>query len=280
MALRAPRKRRPPARRARRTSRTPPRWRRRWTATTSSSTWPRIPTSRARRPSRPSTSGRAPRSPSSVRRGDADDQREAHPLRVGQRRLRRSRHARGRRGPRPAGAGLDLRRQQARGRGADRQLRAHVRPLRLRLPLRQRGRPAPDARRRLRLRARAAARGSGGRAADLAAHPRRRHQCKSYIHVDDVVARGVDRARRRRTRRSHVYNVATGDYITVREIAELAVECVGLAPDSVRFAYTGGDRGWKGDVPSCGSTPRRIRALGWRCERLLARGAARSRCWR
>ena len=46
-----------------------------------------------------------------------------------------------------------------------------------------------------------------------------------------------------------VYNVATGDYITVREIAELAVECVGLAPDSVRFAFTGGDRGWKGDVP-------------------------------
>ena len=32
-----------------------------------------------------------------------------------------------------------------------------------------------------------------------------------------------------------------------REIADLAVECLGLP--SVRYEYTGGDRGWKGDVP-------------------------------
>ena len=63
------------------------------------------------------------------------------------------------------------------------------------------------------------------------------------------------------------YNVATGDYITVREIAELAVECVGLPAGSVRFAYTGGDRGWKGDVPVVRLETARIRALGWRCER-------------
>ena len=35
----------------------------------------------------------------------------------------------------------------------------------------------------------------------------------------------------------------------MREIAELAVACVGLAARRVRFAFTGGDRGWKGDVP-------------------------------
>ena len=64
-----------------------------------------------------------------------------------------------------------------------------------------------------------------------------------------------------------VYNVATGDYITVREIAELAVECLGLAAGGVRFAYTGGDRGWKGDVPVVRLDTDRIKALGWRCER-------------
>ncbi len=39
-----------------------------------------------------------------------------------------------------------------------------------------------------------------------------------------------------------VYNVATGDYITVTEIAHLALN-VGLTEDKVRIEYTGGDRG-------------------------------------
>jgi len=91
-------------------------------------------------------------------------------------------------------------------------------------------------------------------------------QSKSYIHVDDVV-RAVLAAHAGTTAPFAAYNVATGDYITVREIAELAVECVGLAPGSVRFDYTGGDRGWKGDVPVVRLDTRRIRALGWRCDR-------------
>ncbi|MES1209049.1 MAG: NAD-dependent dehydratase, partial [Pseudomonadota bacterium] len=62
------------------------------------------------------------------------------------------------------------------------------------------------------------------------------------------------------------YNVATGDYITVREIAALAVECVGLRPEQVSFEYSGGDRGWKGDVPIVRLDTARIQSLGWRCE--------------
>jgi len=91
-------------------------------------------------------------------------------------------------------------------------------------------------------------------------------QSKSYIHVDDVV-RAVLTAHVRTAAPFAAYNVATGDYITVREIAELAVACVGLGPGSVRFAFTGGDRGWKGDVPIVRLDTSRIRALGWRCER-------------
>ena len=59
------------------------------------------------------------------------------------------------------------------------------------------------------------------------------------------------------------FNVATGDYITVTEIAELAVTAAGLRPDDVEFSYTGGDRGWKGDVPIVRLDTTRIRALGW-----------------
>jgi UDP-glucose 4-epimerase len=57
------------------------------------------------------------------------------------------------------------------------------------------------------------------------------------------------------------FNVATGDYITVADIAELALEVLGLR-DTV-FHFTGGDRGWKGDVPVVRINTDRIRALGW-----------------
>jgi UDP-glucose 4-epimerase len=57
------------------------------------------------------------------------------------------------------------------------------------------------------------------------------------------------------------FNVATGDYITVREIAELAVEVVGL--DGVEIEYGTESRGWKGDVPVVRLATDRIRALGW-----------------
>ena len=62
-------------------------------------------------------------------------------------------------------------------------------------------------------------------------------------------------------------NVATGDYVIVNEIAELALQCLGLEPSTVKFRYSGGDRGWKGDVPVVRLATDHIRALGWRCRR-------------
>ena len=59
-----------------------------------------------------------------------------------------------------------------------------------------------------------------------------------------------------------VYNVATGDYITVTEIARLAVELLGLS--GVEFSYSGGPRGWKGNVPVIRFDTQKLRATGWR----------------
>jgi UDP-glucose 4-epimerase len=98
-------------------------------------------------------------------------------------------------------------------------------------------------------------------------------QSKSYVHVRDVV-RAVMTAHAKAPPPFQVYNVATGDTITVRDIAALAVECVGLPAGSVAFEYTGGDRGWKGDVPVIRLDTARIRELGWRCE-LTSREALR-----
>src|SRR5262249_112522 len=88
-------------------------------------------------------------------------------------------------------------------------------------------------------------------------------QSKSYVYVHDVVEAALLPAGAP-GERFQPYNVATGDYITVREIAELAVDCVGLPAGSVDLEFTGGSRGWKGDVPVVRLDTTRIRALGWR----------------
>lgn len=91
-------------------------------------------------------------------------------------------------------------------------------------------------------------------------------QSKSYIHVEDILD-AVFLADHLCPHRYDVYNVATGDYITVNEIADLAAEVCGLAPGSVRREHTGGDRGWKGDVPVVRFNCDKIRGLGWKPRR-------------
>jgi UDP-glucose 4-epimerase len=91
-------------------------------------------------------------------------------------------------------------------------------------------------------------------------------QSKSYIHVEDVIA-AVLTAHENTPQKFQTYNVATGDYITVKEIAELAVECVGLDRNKVKFEFAGGNRGWKGDVAVIRLNTDRIRGLGWQNKR-------------
>jgi UDP-glucose 4-epimerase len=60
-----------------------------------------------------------------------------------------------------------------------------------------------------------------------------------------------------------IFNVATQDYITVKEIDVLACSAVGVNSDNVDFQYSGGDRGWNGDVPKVLFNTEKIRSLGW-----------------
>lgn len=94
-------------------------------------------------------------------------------------------------------------------------------------------------------------------------------QSKSYIHVEDVLD-GIFRAGQETAPRFKIFNVATDDYITVREIADIAVAESGLEPASVRYDYTGGDRGWKGDVPIVRFDVTKIKDLGWQAKRTSA----------
>jgi UDP-glucose 4-epimerase len=94
-------------------------------------------------------------------------------------------------------------------------------------------------------------------------------QKKSYIHVDDVLD-AIFLVATKAVKSYDVFNVATDDYVTVREIADLAVAIAGLQPNEVHFDFTGGDRGWKGDVPIVRFDCSKIRALGWRNRRSSA----------
>ena len=89
------------------------------------------------------------------------------------------------------------------------------------------------------------------------------NQSKSYVSVGDIVG-SVLLAHNKVDLPFDVFNVATGDYITVTDIATLACEVSGLDPKLVKFDYSGGDRGWKGDVPVVRLSSRKIRSLGWK----------------
>ena len=87
------------------------------------------------------------------------------------------------------------------------------------------------------------------------------NQSKSYIHVSDVID-AMLLVEEQGWTGFEVYNVSTEDYTTVREIADMTVEALGLS--GVGYDFTGGDRGWKGDVPVVRFDCSRIRERGWR----------------
>ena len=89
-------------------------------------------------------------------------------------------------------------------------------------------------------------------------------QSKSYIYVSDVLdAVDLILSRNESTCNFDIFNVATNDYITVTEISKLVCETIGLNLNDVDFQYTGGDRGWNGDVPKILFNSNKIRNLGW-----------------
>jgi len=71
-------------------------------------------------------------------------------------------------------------------------------------------------------------------------------QEKSYMSAEDCVRAMIHLIDNSKENVS-LYNLGTGDTCSVRRIAEIVVEESGLK--NVSIEYTGGDRGWAGDVP-------------------------------
>jgi UDP-glucose 4-epimerase len=86
-------------------------------------------------------------------------------------------------------------------------------------------------------------------------------QEKPYLHVDDCVD-GLLFVLDRAPGPLAVYNLAPADVTTVARIAEL---CVAASPNPrAAIRYTGGERGWPGDVPRSLLVPDALAALGFR----------------
>jgi len=58
----------------------------------------------------------------------------------------------------------------------------------------------------------------------------------------------------------NIFNIGTEDQITVKEIADIVSEEMNLKP---QFKFTGGKRGWSGDVPVMLLSIEKLKSLGW-----------------
>jgi UDP-glucose 4-epimerase len=84
-------------------------------------------------------------------------------------------------------------------------------------------------------------------------------QEKSYMHIEecvDAMCHVVEHA----DRPFNVYNLGTRTTTSVTTIADIVADEMGLDPT---YEFTGGDRGWVGDVPRMRLSIEKLSALGW-----------------
>ncbi|MFZ2410800.1 MAG: NAD-dependent epimerase/dehydratase family protein [Candidatus Methanoperedens sp.] len=86
-------------------------------------------------------------------------------------------------------------------------------------------------------------------------------QRKSYIHVSDCVD-AILYAVKNSHEMANIFNIGSNDTINSTEIGEIVVSEMGLK--DVAFSYTGGKRGWKGDVPRMLLSIGKLQKLGWK----------------
>lgn len=84
-------------------------------------------------------------------------------------------------------------------------------------------------------------------------------QEKSYLYVDDTISATLT-AYERQVGKYEVYNVGSRKKHNVDEVARLVCNRMGATP---RITYSGGDRGWTGDVREMLLDTSKIEKLGW-----------------
>ncbi len=85
-------------------------------------------------------------------------------------------------------------------------------------------------------------------------------QCKPYVYVKDLVE-GILYVVEHASADYNVYMLGSDTRTKVKEIAAMVIEEMGL---DATIRYTGGDRGWVGDVPEFRYNLDRVYILGWK----------------
>ncbi|HWQ65923.1 MAG TPA: NAD-dependent epimerase/dehydratase family protein [Methanospirillum sp.] len=85
-------------------------------------------------------------------------------------------------------------------------------------------------------------------------------QTKSYLHVTECI-RAIIYAEEHAHEQVNTFNIGSEDWIDVTTIADILVKEAGLSEVSYRF--TGGSRGWIGDVPKMQLAIEKLKSLGW-----------------
>lgn len=84
-------------------------------------------------------------------------------------------------------------------------------------------------------------------------------QEKSYLHVSDLV-NAILYCKQKYNNRYNTFNVGGLDSINVKRIAEIVLEETKAVQ---KIHFTGGDRGWIGDVPKVRYNTNKVQASGW-----------------
>ncbi len=88
-------------------------------------------------------------------------------------------------------------------------------------------------------------------------------QCKPYIYVDDLVSAIITRTKDMQKGVS-LFVVGVDSATTVTRIADIICEEMKL--QNVEYKYTGGNVGWKGDVPRFSYSMEKIWSTGWKAQ--------------
>jgi len=88
-------------------------------------------------------------------------------------------------------------------------------------------------------------------------------QSKPYIHVKGVIS-AMFIALQNQHKIYDVYNVAPEQPASVNEIADIVLQQMEIDKADCEYRYTGGNRGWKGDVPIVRLDTQKISDLGWK----------------
>lgn len=89
-------------------------------------------------------------------------------------------------------------------------------------------------------------------------------QAKSYLEVHECIAAMLYATGKARGT-VNTFNIGSEDWIDVKTIAEIVIEEMHLSGTELRF--TGGERGWIGDVPRMQLSLERIKAIRWKPQR-------------